>query len=65
MALLPASPAIDTADPAITQTKDQRLAFRPVDGDVIPGAISDIGAYEYLSIPPNVFFWLPLILKAP
>ncbi len=63
MLLLPASPAIDAADPATTQTRDQRGYFRPVNGDAIPGAISDIGAYEYLSFPLSIFSWLPLILK--
>jgi CSLREA domain-containing protein len=59
MALLTGSPAIDVADPANSQVRDQRGYFRPVNG------ISDMGAYEFASFPLDIFIWLPLILKAP
>jgi len=63
MAILWGGAAIDRADPVNTQIKDQRSAYRPVNGDVVPGAVSDIGAYEYGSFPPSLYFWLPLIRK--
>jgi hypothetical protein len=66
MALLWGSSAVDRADPASMLAKDQRLAFRPINGDVtwgdiVPGAVPDIGAYEYASYPLNFFFWMPSI----
>jgi hypothetical protein len=45
--LLVGSPAIDKGDPASCPTTDQRGFYRPVDGDAVPGARCDIGAYEY------------------
>ncbi len=61
---LPAgNPAIDAGNPASSLCHDQRGYFRPVDGDAIPGALSDIGAYEYFSFPLSIFSWLPLITK--
>jgi hypothetical protein len=45
-ALLPGSPAIDAGDPASCPSTDQRGFYRPVDGDSVPGALCDIGAYE-------------------
>jgi hypothetical protein len=45
MALQPASPAIDSGDPADFPTTDQRGYFRPA------GAGPDIGAYEFSSFP--------------
>jgi hypothetical protein len=65
MSLPDLSLAIDAADPATTQTRDQRGFYRPVDGDAIPGSVSDIGAFEYASFPLTVFGWLPLIMNAP
>jgi hypothetical protein len=51
-ALLPGSPAIDTADPASCPAIDQRSQPRPRDGDDNGTAICDIGAYEYQPPPP-------------
>jgi hypothetical protein len=62
MALNPMAYARDGADPATSQVWDQRGYFRPVIGDGIAGAISDIGAYEYLSFPLDIFSWMPLII---
>jgi hypothetical protein len=61
LALLPGSPAIDSADPASCPTTDQRGFFRPVDGDAVPGARCDIGSFEYGYTPS----FIPLILKLP
>lgn len=47
MALTAGSPAIDAADPASVLTADILGAPRPVDGDAVPGAIADQGAFEY------------------
>ena len=52
MALDPNSPAIDKGDPATcaaapVSNLDQRGFVRPVDGDAIPGAVCDIGAFEF------------------
>jgi len=63
MALQYGSPAIDTADPANTLSKDQRGYFRPVDGDSNGTSIADIGAFEYASFLLDIFSWLPLIMK--
>jgi hypothetical protein len=49
-ALLPGSPAIDAADPAMCPSADQRGAPR-VDGDGDSVAACDIGAFEYLPEP--------------
>ncbi len=61
--LLAGSPAIDHANPVGCSSRDQRGYYRPVDGDAVPGAICDIGAYEYNSFPLNNLSWLPLIKK--
>lgn len=52
-ALEPGSPALDTANPAVPgsggsacEAVDQRDVARPADGDPVPGAVCDIGAYE-------------------
>jgi hypothetical protein len=65
MGLLTGSPAIDAGDPIMTLNRDQRSYFRPVDGDLIAGAFSDIGAYEYASFILDLFTWLPVIVKTP
>ncbi len=57
MALPPGSHAIDTADPFVTQTRDQRGYYRPV------GLAPDMGAFEYASFPLTLYNWLPLINK--
>lgn len=50
------SPALDAANPAVPgsggsacESHDQRGVLRPADGDPVPGAICDIGAYEALT----------------
>ena len=48
MALLPSSPAIDSADPSDFPTTDQRGFVRPI------GDGPDMGAYEYGSYRPGV-----------
>ncbi len=55
------SPAIDRANPSGCSPRDQRGYYRPVDGDAVPGAICDIGAFEHDSFPLNNLSWLPLI----
>jgi len=52
-ALLSGSPAIDAADDAACPTTDQRSAPRPVDGDDDGTATCDMGAFEYLGVPPT------------
>ncbi len=45
---LPAgSSAIDKGDPRLCPARDQRGYYRPINGDATPGALCDIGAYEY------------------
>ena len=44
--LLPASPCIDTASEAFAPSIDLEKRTRPVDGDSVGGAVSDMGAYE-------------------
>jgi hypothetical protein len=59
MPIAPGSSAIDQADPFFCPAADQRELPRPYDGDGVPGAACDIGAFEY-------GFWqrfMPLILK--
>lgn len=55
-ALLPASPAIDTANNATCALSDQRGAPRPQDGNGDSSAICDMGAYEAgnLGTPGNL-----------
>jgi CSLREA domain-containing protein len=57
--LLVGSPAIDKGDPASCPTTDQRGFYRPVDGDAVPGARCDIGAYEY----GYSQYYVPLIFR--
>lgn len=52
MALQTGSPAIDTGNTiacsnAPVGNRDQRDVIRPIDGNTVPGAICDIGAFEY------------------
>jgi hypothetical protein len=58
-ALLAGSPAIDHGNPATCLSDDQRGWYRPVNGDAVPGAVCDIGAYEY----GHILQFLPLIGK--
>jgi hypothetical protein len=59
LALLPGSPAIDAGDPASCPATDQRGFYRPVDGDAVPGALCDIGAFEF----GHYFVFIPLLLR--
>lgn len=59
-ALFANSPAIDAGDPNICPSTDQRGFLRPIDGDAVPGARCDMGAYEYGS---GLFLYLPVILR--
>ncbi len=62
------SPVVDGGDPDSFQTRDQRGYYRPVNGDQslgdpYPGAVADIGAFEYGSFELTLFSWLPLLMK--
>jgi hypothetical protein len=57
IALVAHGPAVDSADPVTSLTRDQRGYFRPM------GGRSDIGAFEWNSVLLDLFSWLPLILK--
>jgi len=46
-ALPSGSPAIDAGDTVNYPPTDQRGYFRPIDGDAVPGARTDMGAYEF------------------
>jgi hypothetical protein len=66
-ALLPASPAIDAANPGGCLDDqdqpllvDQRGSLRPVDGDGDNTAVCDIGSYEYNPASPHRMSFLPL-----
>jgi hypothetical protein len=61
-ALLPGSPAIDSADPLICLPNDQRGVTRPKNGNGLQFAWCDIGAYEY-SGPTILRLFLPLIKR--
>ncbi len=56
-ALSVGSPAIDVGDPAVLPgtTTDQRGFERVVDGDAIPGARVDMGAYEFGAVSNGDF----------
>ncbi|NIM00291.1 MAG: hypothetical protein GTN89_15570 [Acidobacteria bacterium] len=41
------SPLLDQADEPLAPTDDRDSFLRPFDGDVTPGPLSDIGAFEY------------------
>ncbi len=49
---LPSSPLVDAADPLDPVTLDVLEAARPLDGDGVGGARSDIGAVEREAAPP-------------
>ncbi len=62
-ALLPGSPAIDTADPSCSGVfSDQRGVVRPKNGNGLEFAWCDIGAYEYNG-PTVQRFYLPMTLQ--
>jgi hypothetical protein len=46
------SPCIDTGTDTGAPNEDIEGNLRPIDGDIIPGAITDMGAYEF--VPPAV-----------
>ena len=57
MPVAPGSSAIDRANPLYCPAADQRELPRPYDGDAVPGAVCDIGAYEHgfwLSFMPSI-----------
>ncbi len=60
-ALLPGSPAIDYGDNSYCDDNpgannlDQRGVTRPIDGDSVPGAVCDTGAYELVAQPDPVY----------
>lgn len=59
MALQTGSPAIDTGNTTVCSNapvgnRDQRDVIRPIDGNTVPGAICDIGAFEYGAEIPMV-----------
>lgn len=67
-ALMVNSPAVDAGNPTgctdafgATLAFDQRGYFRAIDGDGNTSQICDMGAYEYNSIPPSSWLYLPLI----
>ncbi|HNB54907.1 MAG TPA: choice-of-anchor Q domain-containing protein, partial [Anaerolineales bacterium] len=69
-ALLPGSPAIDTAnpaDPGVTPdacaTLDQRGISRPADGNNDEVAQCDMGAFEAYDAPPVFYVFLPTIVR--
>ena len=47
------SPSIDAGDPASTLASDFRETARPLDGDSVPGARVDQGAFEFDDFPPE------------
>jgi PKD domain len=53
------SPLIDAGDPTDTPGEDLARALRPVDGDGVGGARSDIGAYEYQRQAPKASIKAP------
>ena len=57
IALVAHGPAVDTADPNTSLSRDQRGFFRPMNGR------SDIGAFEWNSVQLDQSFWLPLVIK--
>lgn len=51
-ALFADSPALDAWDSMDCPASDQRDLSRPIDGDSVPGAVCDAGAFEAQSAPP-------------
>lgn len=72
-ALLENSPARDAGHAAtcagpLVNNVDQRGVTRPIDGDLVAGAVCDIGAYEAAAAsgpvePDEWFIYLPLVLR--
>ncbi len=58
-ALKAPSPLIDAGEPADPLTVDLLSAPRPIDGDGVNGARSDMGAYEYQRQPPSAAISAP------
>ena len=59
MALMATSPAIDHANPMDAARRTSAGFYRPIDGDNVPGAICDIGSFEFY--PPSL--WLPFVIR--
>jgi len=50
------SPCIDTGTDTGAPTEDIEGNPRPIDGDIIPGTVTDMGAYEFVPPPPVADF---------
>ena len=61
--LMPGSPAIDAGSLILCPSTDQRGFMRPADGDGDGVFICDMGAYEFSTVLPSSFIYLPLIAR--
>lgn len=55
------SPAIDTGSPTLCPVVDARGYTRPINGDSVPGARCDMGAFEYGSSPASFSLTVSLV----